>query len=43
MELLPWIPVAALNEVLITSSDLTGAPASFVYMGGPWANLVGGK
>lgn len=42
-ELLPWIPMAAPNTVLITSSSLTGAPASFVYMGGPWANLLGGK
>jgi peptide/nickel transport system substrate-binding protein len=40
---LPWIPMAAPDNVLITSSDLTGAPASFVYMGGPWANLLGGK
>jgi peptide/nickel transport system substrate-binding protein len=40
---LPWIPVAAVDSVLITSSKLTGAPASFVYMGGPWANLLGGK
>jgi peptide/nickel transport system substrate-binding protein len=40
---LPWIPVAAPNTVLITSSELTGAPASFTYMGGPWANLLGGK
>lgn len=42
-EQLPWIPMAASNELLITSSKLTGAPASFVYMGGPWANLLGGK
>jgi peptide/nickel transport system substrate-binding protein len=41
-EQLPWIPLAAPNEVLITSSKLTGAPASFTYMGGPWANLLGG-
>jgi peptide/nickel transport system substrate-binding protein len=40
---LPWIPMAAPNSVLITRSDLTGAPASFTYMGGPWANLLGGK
>ncbi|HEY7076934.1 MAG TPA: ABC transporter substrate-binding protein [Solirubrobacteraceae bacterium] len=43
MRQLPWIPVAAIDNVLITSSRLTGAPASFVYMGGPWANLIGGK
>ncbi len=40
---LPWIPLAALDNVLIMSSKLTGAPASFVYMGGPWANLIGGR
>jgi peptide/nickel transport system substrate-binding protein len=42
MQQLPWIPMAAPSNVLITSSGLTGAPASFVYMGGPWANLLGG-
>lgn len=42
MQDLPWIPLALPNSVLITSADLTGAPASFVYMGGPWANLLGG-
>jgi peptide/nickel transport system substrate-binding protein len=42
MDQLPWIPMAAINTVLITSSKLTGAPASFAFMGGPWANLLGG-
>jgi peptide/nickel transport system substrate-binding protein len=42
MQQLPWIPMAAINTVLITSSRLTGAPVSFAYMGGPWANLLGG-
>jgi peptide/nickel transport system substrate-binding protein len=41
MTQLPWIPMAAINNVLITSSKLTGAPTSFAYMGGPWANLMG--
>ena len=41
MQQLPWIPMAAINTVLITSSKLTGAPASFAFMGGPWANLLG--
>ena len=41
MQQLPWIPMAAINNVLITSSKLTGAPTSFAYMGGPWANLMG--
>ena len=43
MSQLPWIPMAAVDNVLITSSKLSGAPASFTYMGGPWANLLGGK
>jgi peptide/nickel transport system substrate-binding protein len=43
MQQLPWIPLAAPNNVLITNSKLTGAPASFTYMGGPWANLLGSK
>jgi peptide/nickel transport system substrate-binding protein len=42
-QLLPWIPMAAVNGVLITSARLTGAPVSFVYMGGPWANFIGGR
>ena len=41
MHQLPWIPMAAINTVLITSSKLTGAPVSFTFMGGPWANLLG--
>jgi len=41
MEQLPWIPMADVNTTLITSSKLTGAPSSFAYMGGPWANLLG--
>jgi peptide/nickel transport system substrate-binding protein len=40
-EQLPWIPLAQLNTLLITSKKITGAPSSFVYMGGPWANLIG--
>lgn len=41
MEQLPWIPLAQLNSLLITSNKITGAPSSFVYMGGPWANRIG--
>jgi len=41
MEQLPWIPLAQLNTLLITSNKITGAPSSFVYMGGPWANRIG--
>jgi len=39
---LPWIAVSAPNSVLVTNAKLTGAPTSFTYMGGPWANLLGG-
>lgn len=40
---LPWIPLAAPDALLITNRSLTGGPASFVYMGGPWANMMGGR
>lgn len=42
-QLLPWIPLAAPDTLLITQRGLTGAPPSFVYMGGPWANMMGGR
>jgi peptide/nickel transport system substrate-binding protein len=42
-QLLPWIPLAAPDALLITHRNLTGAPASFVYMGGPWASMMGGR
>jgi peptide/nickel transport system substrate-binding protein len=40
---LPWIPLADPDTTLVTSRGLTGAPVSFTYMGGPWANLMGGR
>ena len=40
---LPWIPDAFPNNELITSSNLSGATASFAYMFAPWANSLGGK
>jgi peptide/nickel transport system substrate-binding protein len=43
MQDLPWIPNAIPNAELITSSNLTGATASFAYMFAPWANELGGK
>jgi peptide/nickel transport system substrate-binding protein len=43
MQQLPWIPLDAPDTILITARQLTGAPSSFVYMGGPWANMMGGK
>jgi peptide/nickel transport system substrate-binding protein len=41
--LLPWIPNVQPTNVLMLSSSLTGAPASFSYMFAPWANTLGGK
>jgi peptide/nickel transport system substrate-binding protein len=43
MKDLPWIPNALPNSELITSSNLTGAVASFAYMFAAWANDLGGK
>jgi peptide/nickel transport system substrate-binding protein len=40
---LPWIPIDVPDNVLITSSNLTGAVASFSFMYSPWANHLGGK
>lgn len=42
MQDLPWIPNVLPNTELITSSNLTGAVASFAYMFSPWANELGG-
>jgi peptide/nickel transport system substrate-binding protein len=41
METLPWIPLAAPKTVIIMDKKLTGAPSSFMYMGGPWAAMLG--
>jgi len=38
---LPWIPTVDPTNVVITSSNLTGATASFAYMFAPWANSLG--
>jgi len=43
MQDLPWIPNALPNSELITSSNLSGAVASFAYMFAPWADQLGGK
>jgi peptide/nickel transport system substrate-binding protein len=43
MQDLPWIPNALPDASLITSSNLTGAVASFAYMFAPWADDLGGK
>lgn len=42
MDDLPIIPVALPNNVLITSSKLSGAVPSFAMMFSPWANQLGG-
>jgi len=42
-KLLPWIPNVQPTNVLMMSSNLTGATASFSYMFAPWANTLGGK
>ncbi|MGE5227277.1 MAG: ABC transporter substrate-binding protein [Planctomycetaceae bacterium] len=42
MKDLPWIPNAFPYNNVITSSNLTGATASFAYMFAPWANDLGG-
>lgn len=39
---LPWIPDVMPENLLITSSKLTGAVASFDYMFAPWADTLGG-
>jgi len=43
MDDMPWIPDAFPNNEVITSSNISGAVASFAYMFAPWANNLGGK
>ena len=38
---LVWFPLVAANNVLIMNKKVTGAPATFVYMFGPWAAYIG--
>ena len=42
MEQLPWIPDVQPTQLLMLSSKLSGAVASFAYMFAPWANSLGG-
>jgi peptide/nickel transport system substrate-binding protein len=42
MQQLPWIPDAQPTQLLMLSSKLSGAVASFAYMFTPWANSLGG-
>jgi peptide/nickel transport system substrate-binding protein len=37
-----WVPLVAPNNVVIMNKKVTGAPATFVYMFGPWAAYLGG-
>ncbi len=41
-EQLVWIPLVAANNILVMNKKVTGAPATFVYMFGPWAAYLGG-
>jgi peptide/nickel transport system substrate-binding protein len=41
MQTLPWIPLADPDTIVIMDKKITGAPASFQYMGGPWAATIG--
>ena len=38
---LPWIPLVAPNNVLVMNKAVTGPPATFSYMFGPWASYLG--
>jgi peptide/nickel transport system substrate-binding protein len=41
-EQLVWVPLVAGNNVVIMHKSVTGAPATFSYMFGPWAAYLGG-
>ena len=40
---LVWVPLVAPNNVLVMNKSITGAPATFQYMFGPWAVYLGGS
>ena len=40
-ETLPWIALADPEQIVVTDKRITGEPASFTYMGGPWAAMIG--
>ena len=42
-EQLVWIPLVEPNNVVIMNKAVTGAPATFSYMFGPWAAYLGGS
>jgi peptide/nickel transport system substrate-binding protein len=41
MQELPWIPVADPDTILIMNTKVTGPPATFQYMFGPWLAKLG--
>ena len=41
MDEMLWIPIVAPTNVLVMSTEITGAPATFQYMFGPWAAYLG--
>src|SRR5262249_41050462 len=40
MQQLPWIPVADPDTILIMNKSVTGPPATFQYMFGPWLGAL---
>jgi peptide/nickel transport system substrate-binding protein len=41
MDEMLWVPIVAPTNVLVMSTEITGAPATFSYMFGPWAAYLG--
>ena len=41
MDEMLWVPIVAPTNVLVLNKELTGAPATFSYMFGPWAAYLG--
>ena len=40
---LVWIPLVAPNTILVMNKKVTGPPATFSFMFGPWASYLGGS
>jgi peptide/nickel transport system substrate-binding protein len=40
---LVWIPLVAPNTVLVMNKKVTGPPATFSFMFGPWGSYLGGS
>jgi peptide/nickel transport system substrate-binding protein len=41
MKVLPWIPIADVDTILVMNKRLTGPAATFSYMYAPWLAMVG--